>query len=127
MLSYSHPSKYLAHVAFAAAAVGIIVLGWAVYDATARSRTSSRLVAHTLEVILAIDHVNESLAPGLAGLEAQYGITPIPAIEAESPCRVASKREHLARKRGQGLRANVNTPMRIAPAFLQRAPASCAL
>ena len=62
MLNNSHPSKYLAHVAFAAAAVGIIVLGWAVYDATARSRTSSGLVAHTLEVILAIDQVNESFA-----------------------------------------------------------------
>ncbi|HSV51429.1 MAG TPA: CHASE3 domain-containing protein [Burkholderiaceae bacterium] len=55
-------SSYLPHVAFGAAAMVIVVLGWVLYDATTRSRDSARWVTHTVEVIGAIEEVNEELS-----------------------------------------------------------------
>jgi len=54
--------KHVAHFAFGAAAVMISILGWVIYDATLQARASTRWVTHTLEVIRAMDKINEDLS-----------------------------------------------------------------
>ena len=51
--------KYL--VACGACAIVIGVLGWVLYDATVQSSESTGSISHTLEVIRAIDGVNQEL------------------------------------------------------------------
>ncbi len=58
---YKYKYKYLAHVAFGAAAVVVVALGWVLFDASGHSKNSSLRVAHTLEVIRSIDEVQEEL------------------------------------------------------------------
>ncbi len=56
------PLKYLAHVAFGAAAVLIVLLGGVLYQAKVRSRASASWVTHSLVVIQAIDNINEEMS-----------------------------------------------------------------
>ncbi|PZO09815.1 MAG: hypothetical protein DCF27_04190 [Lysobacteraceae bacterium] len=53
--------KYLAPAAFAAAALMLAVLAWALYDANTLSHDSSRRVTHTLEALQAMDTVTHQL------------------------------------------------------------------
>jgi len=53
--------KYLAHAAFALAALMLAVLGWAMYSANNLSHDSSRRVTHTLEALQAMDTVTDQL------------------------------------------------------------------
>lgn len=53
---------WLAHAAFATAAVTILVLGWMLYSATVRSINAAHWVSHTAEVRRNIDTVNEYLS-----------------------------------------------------------------
>ena len=50
--------KYVGHAAFAATALMLAVLGWALYDADTRSKESNQRVTHTLEVLRAMDTAN---------------------------------------------------------------------
>ena len=53
--------RHLASLSFAAAALLIVVLGFVIYRADARSSEASRSVAHTLEVVRRIDEVDSAL------------------------------------------------------------------
>jgi len=53
--------QHLAHLAFGAAAIVIVVLGGSLYAAAVESKDSTRRVAHTLEIIQGIHGVNEQL------------------------------------------------------------------
>jgi two-component system, NarL family, sensor histidine kinase EvgS len=59
--------KPVAHIGFGAAAVVILVLGWVTYSASVRVTESSQWVSHTLEVIQAINEVDEQLSRAEAG------------------------------------------------------------
>jgi PAS domain S-box-containing protein len=52
----------LGHIGYWAAATVIIVMGWALYDATVRMRDSASSVDHTLEVQQEITGINEAFA-----------------------------------------------------------------
>jgi CheY-like chemotaxis protein/nitrogen-specific signal transduction histidine kinase/CHASE3 domain sensor protein/HPt (histidine-containing phosphotransfer) domain-containing protein len=52
----------VAHIAFGAGALVILVLGWLTYNASLRETESSRWVSHSLEVIQAIKEGDEQLA-----------------------------------------------------------------
>jgi len=54
--------KYFAHAAFSVAALVILVLGWVLYNATVQARESTNWVSYTLEVLAAIDGVNEQVS-----------------------------------------------------------------
>jgi len=54
--------KYLPHMALATAALMIAVLGWLLYDASAKSKESVRWVSHTLEVIQSVGKVSEHMS-----------------------------------------------------------------
>jgi signal transduction histidine kinase/CHASE3 domain sensor protein/HPt (histidine-containing phosphotransfer) domain-containing protein/ActR/RegA family two-component response regulator len=54
--------RYVAHLAFGAAAAVILGLGWMLYTAAAQSRDSANWVSHTFEVVAAIDPVELMLS-----------------------------------------------------------------
>jgi CHASE3 domain sensor protein len=55
------PLGSVAHVAFGAAAVVILGLGWVLYNASMQSRESAGLVSHSPEVWQAINEVDEQV------------------------------------------------------------------
>jgi len=54
--------KYLAHLAFGAAAVVIAGLGWVLYDSSVKAELSTRWVTHTLQVLRTMDRVTDHLS-----------------------------------------------------------------
>ena len=54
--------NYHAHLAFGVAATLILVLGWVLYNATVESRKSTGLVSYSLQVLAAVDGVNEKVS-----------------------------------------------------------------
>jgi len=54
--------KYLAHLAFGAAAIVIAGLGWVLYDASLKAETSNDWVTHTLQVLRSMDQVTDHLS-----------------------------------------------------------------
>jgi signal transduction histidine kinase/CHASE3 domain sensor protein/HPt (histidine-containing phosphotransfer) domain-containing protein/ActR/RegA family two-component response regulator len=52
----------LGHIGYWAAATVIVVMGWALYDATVRTRDSAFWVDHTLQALQKITGINESVA-----------------------------------------------------------------
>jgi signal transduction histidine kinase/CheY-like chemotaxis protein/CHASE3 domain sensor protein/HPt (histidine-containing phosphotransfer) domain-containing protein len=54
--------KPIAHIAFGAAAAVILILGWVTYSAGVRGTESSQWVSHSLEVIQAVNEVDEQLS-----------------------------------------------------------------
>ncbi len=54
--------KNFAQLAFGAAAIVSVALGWTLYDVSVQERESSRWVAHTQQVISQVSKINESVA-----------------------------------------------------------------